>query len=199
MSCRVYIADRIVMTVGIQVQSIAIVGVFLQEAAYYGVVEACAQVVEVRYGIVLLACEAEAVLHGLFPEREVTEGIIFIAVQYVSVCIRYVGDAPQLVGSIMVVGSRAFAVGAYKLISPDMADGAAVRSFEDCLVTVIYESDEPAVLLELCTQSFAVILAFRVSLGSSAHLLRRTYKSVHLAKIGQFCMRKHCPIYVTVQ
>ena len=80
MPTRINVPDGVIVAVGIEIESVTVVGVFLQEAAYYGIVEACAQVVEVRYGIVLLACEAEAVLHGLFPEREVTEGIIFIAV-----------------------------------------------------------------------------------------------------------------------
>ena len=82
MSCRVMVKDRVIPAVGIQVQSVAIVGIFLCESGNDRVIISCPQVILSRQRIVLLSCIMEAVVHLFFTSDGIAECIVFIVVEY---------------------------------------------------------------------------------------------------------------------
>ena len=73
-STRINIVNRIIGTVGIEVQPITAVSVLLSKAGDDRIVEACAQVVLLRYRVKLLAGELETVGDGVLLSRKVAPG-----------------------------------------------------------------------------------------------------------------------------
>ena len=145
------------MTVRIQVQPVPVVGVFVEEPADCGVIESCPEVVLAGQWVVLLACEAEAVRYVLCLCQEVAEGVILVVIVDITVLIRQVRGASELIRCIMVVRLGFFAVGADELIAADVADGVVVSFFTDYLITIKDKGYEPAIFLEFCPKSLAVI------------------------------------------
>lgn len=82
MSCRVMVKDRVIPAVGIQVQSVAIVGIFLCESGNDRVIISCPQVILSRQRIVLLSHITEAVLYLLLAAYGIPKGIILILIEY---------------------------------------------------------------------------------------------------------------------
>ena len=107
--------------------------------------------------VALLTCEAEAVRYVLCLCQEVAEGVVLVVVVDITVLIRQVRGASQLVRCIVVVGLCCRTVGADELIAPDVTDGVVVSFFTDYLITIKDKGYEPAIFLKFCTQSLAVI------------------------------------------
>ena len=76
------VEDRVVLTVGIQVQSIPVISVFLGKSGNDRVIISCPQVILSRQRIVLLSRIAEAVVHLFFTSDGIAECIVFIVVEY---------------------------------------------------------------------------------------------------------------------
>ena len=160
MPVRIHIINRIVSTVRIQVQPVPVVGVFIEEPADCGVIESRPEVVLAGQWVVLLACEAEAVRYVLCLCQEVAEGVVLVVIVDITVLIRQVRGASELIRCIMVVGLCFFAVGANQLIAAYVADGVVVSFFTDYLITIKDKGYEPAIFLQFCPKSFSVIMIF---------------------------------------
>lgn len=76
------VKDRVILAVGIQVQSVSIIGIFLCESGNDRVIISCPQVILSRQNIVLLSCITEAVVHLFFTSDGIAKCIIFIVVEY---------------------------------------------------------------------------------------------------------------------
>ena len=157
MPVRIHIINRIVSTVRIQVQSVPVVGVFVEEPADCGVIESCPEVVLAGQWVVLLTYEAEAVRYVLCICKEVTEGVILVVVVDITVLIRQVRGASQLVRCVVIIRLGFFAVGADQLIAAYVADGVVVIFFTDYLITIKDNGYKSAIFLEFCSKSLAVI------------------------------------------
>ena len=150
MPTRIDILNRIIMTVRIQVQSVPVVGVFVEEPADCGVIESCPEVVLAGQRVVLLACEAEAVRYVLCLCQEVAEGVILVVVVDITVLICQVRDASKLVRCVVIIRLGFFAVGADQLIAAYVADGVVVSFFTDYLITIKDKGYKSAIFLEFC-------------------------------------------------
>ena len=76
------VENRVVLTVGIQVQSIPVISVFLCKSGNDRVIISCPQVLLSRQNIVLLSCITEAFVHLFFTSDGIAKCIIFIVVEY---------------------------------------------------------------------------------------------------------------------
>ena len=87
------VANGVVGYIGIQVQAVAPVGVFLGETADDRVVISCTQVVLACDAVILLACVGNAVWYGFFVFKEHSKGVIPVTVAYVLFCVGYMYSA----------------------------------------------------------------------------------------------------------
>ena len=120
MTTRIHIPNWIIMTVSIQIQSVPVVGVFLNESADYRVVKSGSQIVEIGCRIKLLACEAETVFYLFLSDTEFSKGIVFIVVQYFTLVVYDIGDTAEFIGCIMIVSSCLLAVRTYQFVASVM-------------------------------------------------------------------------------
>lgn len=66
MPTRINILYRIILTIGIQIQPIPIVGVFIQKSSNYRIIKPCPEIVLACYRVILFPCEGKAVWYGFF-------------------------------------------------------------------------------------------------------------------------------------
>ena len=117
------VKDRVILAVGIQVQSVSIIGIFLCESGNDRVIISCPQVILSRQRIVLLSCITETVMYLFFTAYGISECIIFIIVKYLRLyvllwefsaflvlTIDNMGDTSLLVRYIMIIGLRLLTV-----------------------------------------------------------------------------------------
>ena len=82
MSCRVMVKDRVIPAVGIQVQSVSIIGIFLYEPSDHRVIVTCTEIILPGNGIILLSLITEAALYLLLAAYRIPKGIILILIEY---------------------------------------------------------------------------------------------------------------------
>ena len=90
-STRINIVNRIIRTVGIQVEPVAPVGVLLRKPANDRVIEPGSQIILLSDGIDLLAVVGEAVGDGLLLDLNLSPCVILVAVLNIAVFINDMG------------------------------------------------------------------------------------------------------------